>query len=195
MTSISNASTVRSPLPTPQWHYTSLAKLKSILREGRIRTSAWRRNGRLIVRAAWTSSAAIWEPTASATSVITGQWEFAVEGLLSGETPPIARIGVATDGLRDWTEFLSGARVADAHIWHLAECGYECAADPNDWAVSPKAIPASKWLGIETWDGHGWIPLATSNDPEAIRYTMLAPAHCIGNYQEHSLAVMQGSAP
>ena len=166
-----------SPVRTPQYHYTSLAKLKSILREGRIRTSAWRRDGHLIVRAAWTSTAPIWEPTASATSVITGQWEFAVEELLSGATPPIARIGVATDDLHDWSEHLAEAGVADAYIWHLAECGFECGANPDDWAVCPQAIPSAVWRGIDVWNGDGWISIATSDHPEKERNILPAPPH------------------
>lgn len=165
------------PLRQPQWHYTSLAKLKSILREGRIRASAWRRDGRLIVRAAWTSSAAIWEPTATATNAITDQWEFAVEDLLGGDMPPVARIGVAADGLLNWTEYLSSAGVADAHIWHLAQCGYECGADPENWAVSPRSIPSSEWLRVEVWAG-GWVPIEITVDPGLRRLAALVPDSC-----------------
>lgn len=167
-----------SSLRSPQWHYTSLAKLKSILREGRIRTSAWRRDGRLIVRAAWTSAAAIWEPTASATSVITDQWEYAAEDLLGGDMPPVARIEVATDGLLDWTEHLLRIGVADAHVWHLAECGHECGANPENWALSPGAIPSSAWLRVEIWAG-AWVPIEIATDPDLRRLAALAPASCI----------------
>ena len=166
------------PLRQPQWHYTSLAKLGSILREGRIRASAWRRDGRLLVRAAWTSAAAIWEPTATATNIITDQWEVAVDELIAGEMPPIARIGVATDGLLDWTEYLLRIGVADAHIWHLAECGYECGANPENWAVSPGPIPSSAWLRVEVWAG-AWVPIEICTDPELRQLAALAPASSI----------------
>lgn len=188
---------VSHPLRQPQWHYTSLAKLKSILREGRIRTSSWRRDGRLIVRAAWTSAAPIWEPSAKATSVIADQWECAVDALVGGATPPVVRIEVAQNGLFDWTEHLARIGVADAYVWHLAECGYECGADPNDWAVSPQAIPSSAWRGIDVWNGDGWIPFATS-DGEAAPRAMPAPAQCFENTrsaQEHSPSIEQRSAP
>lgn len=188
----------RGPKNRPQWHYTSLAKLESILREGRIRTSPWRRDGRLLVRAAWTSAAAIWEPTATATNVITDQWEFAVDELIAGEMPPIARIGVATEGLLDWTEYLLRIGVADAHIWHLAESGYECGADPENWAVSPGAIPSSEWRGIDVWDGNSWIPFATSDNPEAAPCTMPDPAHHFENSRgapAHSPSIKHRSDP
>ena len=164
-------------LRQPQWHYTSMVALDKILREGRIRTSAWRRDGRLIIRAAWTSSAAIWEPTATATNAITDQWECAVDDLVGGETPPIARIGVATDVLLDWTEYLSSAGVADAHVWHLAECGYECGADPANWAVSPRSLPSSEWLRVEVWAG-GWVPIEITVDPDLRQLAELVPDSC-----------------
>ena len=172
-------STIRSP----QWHYTSLAKLESILREGRIRPSSWRRDGRLLVRAAWTSAAAIWEPTATATNVITDQWEVAVDELIAGEMPPIARIGVATEGLLDWTEYLLRIGVADAHIWHLAECGYECGADPENWAVNPGPIPSSEWLRVEVWAG-GWVPIEITVDPGLRRLAALVPDSCRRGFPE-----------
>ena len=163
---------------SPQWHYTSLNRLASILKEGRIRASPWRRDGRLIVRAAWTSSAAIWEPTATATSAITVRREFAVEDLLCGDMPPVARIGVATDGLLDWTEYLLRIGVADAHIWHLAECGYECGANPENWAVNPGPIPSSAWLRVEVW-ASAWVPIEICTDPELRQLAALAPASSI----------------
>ena len=172
------APVARHPLRQPQWHYTSIARLGSILREGRIRASPWRRDGRLIVRAAWTSAATIWEPTATATNVITDRWEFAIADLLGGEMPPIARIGVATEGLLDWAAYLSSAGVANAHIWHLAECGYECGADPENWALSPGAIPSSAWLRVEIWAG-AWVPIEIATDPDLRRLAALAPASCI----------------
>ena len=164
-------------LRQPQWHYTSMVALEQILREGRIRTSAWRRHGRLLVRAAWTSAAAIWEPSATATSVITDHWEFAVEDLLGDDVPPIARIGVDTEGLLNWTEYLSSAGVGDAHIWHLAECGYECGANPENWAVSPGAIPSSAWVRVEVWVG-AWVPVEICIDPEFRQLAALVPASC-----------------
>ena len=176
---MSETSTSRpvSSIRTPQWHYTSQVALEQILREGRIRTSAWRRHGRLLVRAAWTSAAAIWEPTATATNVITDQWEFAVDELIAGEMPPIARIGVATDGLLDWTEYLLSIGVADAHVWHLAECGHECGADPENWALSPGAIPSSAWLRVEVWAG-AWVPIEVTVDFELRRLAALVPDSC-----------------
>ena len=179
-------------ISSPQFHYTGLNRLKSILREGRIRASPWRRDGRLIVRAAWTSSAAIWEPTATATNAITDQWEFAVEDLLGGDMPPVARIGVAADGLLNWTEYLSSAGVADAHIWHLAECGYECGADPANWAVSPRSIPSSEWLRVEVWAG-GWVPIEITVDPGLRRLAALVPDSCIAPPPRSDPAKLQQS--
>lgn len=172
------APVARHPLRQPQWHYTSIARLGSILREGRIRASPWRRDGRLIVRAAWTSAATIWEPTATATNVITDRWEFAIADLLGGEMPPIARIGVATEGLLDWAAYLSSAGVANAHVWHLAQCGYECGADPENWAVNPGPIPSSAWLRVEVWAG-AWVPIEICTDPELRQLAALAPASSI----------------
>lgn len=162
---------------SPQWHFTSLNRLALILKESRIRASPWRRDGRLIVRAAWTSSAAIWEPTATATNAITVRREFAVEDLLYGDMPPVARIGVATDVLLDWTEYLSSAGVADAQIWHLVEYGYECGADPANWAVSPRSIPSSEWLRVEVWAG-GWVPIEITVDPDLRQLAELVPDSC-----------------
>jgi hypothetical protein len=165
------------PLRQPQWHYTSQVALEQILREGRIRTSPWCRDGRLLVRAAWTSAAAIWEPTATATNTITDYWDFAVEDLLGGDMPPVARIEVAPEGLFDWAEHLSRIGVADAHIWHLAESGYECGANPENWAVSPGAIPSSAWVRVEVWVG-AWVPIEICIDPEFRQLAALVPDSC-----------------
>lgn len=184
------APVARHPLRQPQWHYTSIARLGSILREGRIRASPWRRDGRLIVRAAWTSAATIWEPTATATNVITDRWEFAIADLLGGEMPPIARIGVATEGLLDWAAYLSSAGVANAHIWHLAECGYECGTEPDNWAVSPMPIHSSSWSRVEVWAG-AWVPIEICTDPGLRQLAALVPDSCIAPPRRSDLAELQ----
>ncbi len=139
------------------YHYTSLRALKSILRDGHIRTSRWHMDGHLVCNVAWTSKAPIWEPTAKATSLINNHWEFAVDDLLAGDTPPIARIEVDPGRLQAWLKYFGQVGVDDCYAWHLAECGIERGADPNAWAISQTPIPASSWLVVEIWDGHEWL--------------------------------------
>ncbi len=141
----------------PQWHYTSMAALESILEDGCIRKSQWRMDGVLVCDLAWTSSAPIWEPTANATSLVNAHWAVAVDDLRTGDTPPIARIQVDPRILFYWDSYFVRAGIPDCYRWHLAECGYACGADPNAWAVSPTAISSTAWRRVENWSGREWV--------------------------------------
>ncbi len=146
-----------------QWHYTSVTALKSIIGDGHIRTSRWHMDGQQVCNVAWASRATVWEPTAKATSLINNHWEFAVADLLAGDTPPIARIEVDPGRLQSWLKYFGRIGVADYYAWHLAECGYERGADPNDWALCPTPIPKSAWLAVEIWNGDSWVVLSAEN--------------------------------
>jgi hypothetical protein len=170
-------------VPPRQYHYTDLIGLEGIMLQGHIKTSDWGDEDGddywRICNVSWASAALVWEPAAYATLAVTDWCDEAVKLMVEGEECPVARIEVDTGVLHEWSACLARIGVSPYNILYLAQRGYECGCDPENWAVSPIPIEAASWLRVQVWNGDDWICIQNSPDPEHRRLASMVPDHCI----------------
>jgi len=170
------------PRKRPQYHFTDYPCLENIMQQRHIRTSQWGEEYEddyyCICDVGWTSAALVWEPAASATYAVTDRREGAVRFMVEGDEAPVARIEVDPNILHEWSSYLARIGVNPNSILYLAQRGYECGCDPENWAISPTPIEAASWLRVQVWDGNDWICIQHSADPELKRLAAMVPSHC-----------------
>ena len=182
---------LRPPAP-PYFHYTSTEGLEGILRDGCIKTCPWSEEDKLIENdftttytficdVAWTSSAPVWEPAATATMAFAPGREYAIDDFVHGEHLPVARIEIEPDVLFDWASYLFATGVDCYDLQRLYDCADVIGSNPADWAVCPRPIPRSSWRAIDIWNGDAWIPIERTNDPELQRLAAMMPVSCMRN--------------
>ena len=147
------------PIKTPQYHYTSLDCLPKILRSGEIQPGCWTYMDDPICICTWTSSAIVWEPACSATSMFSDYASAALRLLVMGGDYPLARIEVDPSVLYEWSAFMEAVGVHWGCSFNAAQSGIDLGCDPGDWAVCPTAIPASAWRSVDLWQGGIWEPI------------------------------------
>lgn len=141
-----------------RWHYTTGAKILSIMSDGVIKpaTAGLKAGERPAV---WFSSNENWEETANK---LWGDDLGNVRALNREETAEYAdglfRIEAGSDlPLHDWQAFkrLSGIKPKIAQ--RIYKSGISVGARPGQWFVSFDPVPISKCQGIETWNSGEWI--------------------------------------
>ena len=192
LTRLEGGMLIPKPLSPPYFHYTSLAGLAGILKDGSIKTCPWDEEDRLfendfeptytfICDVAWVSAAPVWEPAATATKEFAIGWGYGIDDFVNGEPLPVARIEISPDILFEWSNYLHATGTTCDDLFRLLARADEIGSTPADWAVCPRPIPRSDWLAVDIWNGEDWVPIESSKDPELQRLAAMAPIHCLHN--------------
>ena len=144
----------------PVWHYTVRRRLESILTDGAIKpaTAQIEDRERPVV---WCSTNPNWEETAnkafkSAMGFIHPATRETTERFGAG----LIRIQVNPEAVPvRWRDYVRDSGIRPKIARGLVRAAKKVGSSPRQWRMNYEPILASHWLGIETWDGHDWVPL------------------------------------
>jgi hypothetical protein len=195
LTRLEGGMLIPKPLSPPYYHYTSMAGLEGILKDGRIKTCPWEEEDRLfendfeptytfICDVAWVSAAPVWESAATASQEFAIDFGYGIDDFVNGESPPVARIKVRANILFEWSSYLFATGTSCQDLLRLLDRADEIGSTPADWAVCPRPITCSDWLAVDVWNGEDWIPIESSKDSELQRLAAMVPMHCFFDTRE-----------
>jgi len=141
------------------WHYTTIEKLESIMKDELLKVSEVERKFGL-KPAVWFSKNDFWEPTA--TKMLSDGRCLSIDEQY--ELLGMIRIAIEFNKqLVSWGKYRYESKINPSFHKTMEESGIEKGGNPKDWFCSFNNIQIEKFLDIEQYDGRKWVSIVEAD--------------------------------